>query len=107
MLSNEQQLQKERRIKLVVDTFLENENVSIDELSQKLKISSSTIQRDLNNIEEITSIYGAIAKEKLIVIRDRLKRNKQKGTSLGGTISTTLNVPIRDKNGKFTGNKKR
>ena len=37
------------RIKKVVITFLEKPNITIKELSDELKIPTSTIQRDLNN----------------------------------------------------------
>lgn len=107
MQSEKQRIEKEQRIKFVVDSFLEYKDISINELSRKLKISSSTIQRDLNDVDYISVIYGASAKEKLLVIRDRLKKNKEKGPSVGGINSTTVNEPLRDENGKFIGNKKR
>ena len=107
MQSEKQRLEKEQRIKHVVDSFLKYEDVSINQLSRLLKIPSSTIQRDLNDVDYISAIYGVAAKEKLLIIRDRLKKNKEKGTSRGGIISTTINEPVRDENGKFTGNKKR
>ena len=107
MLSRAQILEKEERIRRVVDTFLSYDQISINELSSILKISSSTIQRDLNDVEYISSIYGANAKDKLAQISKRLKQNKIVGVSIGGINSTKNNVPIRDENGKFTGNKKR
>lgn len=107
MQSEKQRLEKEQRIKFVVDSFLENEGISINELSRKIKIPSSTIQRDLNDVDYISIIYGMNAKEKLLIIRDRLKKNKEKGTSTGGINSTTINEPVRDENGKFIGNRKR
>ena len=107
MLSEEQYLHKQERIRFVVDSFLEQENLSINELSKNIGISSSTIQRNLNNIDLINIIYGERAKEILIKISRRLKNNKINGLSRGGINSTINNEPIRDANGKFIGNKKR
>lgn len=106
MLSEQQYEKKLERIRLVVDSFLSN-NVSITELSTFINISKSTIQRDLNDIEYIREIYGGEAKDILKRISDKLKKNKENGLSRGGINSTTNNEPIRDENGKFTGNKKR
>ena len=107
MLSKGQQMEKIERIKFVVDSFLEHESISINQLSREIKIPSSTIQRDLNDIDYISTIYGEKAKEILVKISNRLKENKKHGLSMGGVNSTTNNEPIRDENGKFVGNKKR
>ena len=106
MLSKSQQIEKEENIKKVVEAFLSSD-VSINELSKMINISSSTIQRYLNDVDYITMIFGSSAKEKLMLINAKLKANKQKGHSKGGIISTTNNEPIRDENGKFTGNRKK
>ena len=107
MLSDEQINKKTERIKKVVDAFLSYENISINQLSKIIGIPSSTIQRDLNEVEYITAIYTDRSKEVLTIISEKLKENKKFGLSRGGIISTTNNMPIRDENGKFTGNKKR
>ena len=107
MLSEEQHMHKLKRIKFVVNSFLEQENISIKELSNNIGISSSTIQRDLNDIDFITLIYGEKSKEILIKINNKLKKNKINGLSRGGINSTINNEPIRDEDGKFIGNKKR
>lgn len=106
MLSEAQYAKKVERIKLVIDSFLSN-NVSITELSNIIDVPKSTIQRDLNNIEYIQEIYGYESREILKQISDKLKLNKENGLSRGEINSTTNNEPIRDENGKFTGNKKR
>ncbi len=106
MISEQQHTRKLERVKLVVESFLSN-NVSIIELSDIINITKSTIQRDLNDIEYIEEIYGHNAKEILKQISNKLKLNKENGLSRGGINSTTNNEPIRDENGKFTGNKKR
>ena len=107
MISEAQYKEKMERIKLVVDTFLSYEQISITELSKIIQIPTSTIQRDLNNIEYIGLIYSKDAKEKLKQISERLKLNKANGLRIGGINSTINNIPIRDENGKFTGNKRR
>jgi len=107
MISNSQHVEKIQRISKVVDTFLFYEDISINELSKITNISSSTIQRDLNNLEYIEIVYGSRSKEVFEKINEKLKKNKKNGLSRGGITSTINNEPIRDANGKFTGNKKR
>lgn len=107
MISDAQHLQKLGRVKKVVDTFLSYEDISINQLSEIIHVSPSTIQRDLNDLEYIRMIYADEAKEKFKQISERLKKNRKNGLSRGGINSTTNNVPIRDENGKFAGNKKR
>lgn len=107
MLSQAQQQSKMEKVKKAVDAFLLDDDITIDGVSKNLDISSSAIQRYLNDVEYICAIYGLQAKEKLEKINNKLKRNKEVGKSKGGTISTINNVPTRDENGKFTGNKKR
>lgn len=106
MLSKSQQLEKEEKIKKVVDMFL-NSNLTINELSKEVNIPSSSIQRYLNDVDYIAMIYGSEAKEKLLLITEKLKTNKKEGLIRGGVMSTINNEPIRDKNGKFTGNRKK
>ena len=107
MFNESQVAEKKKRIKLVVDTFLSYEDITINELSKILNISSSTIQRDLNDVEYIHDIYEEKTKDILTEIREKLKNSKKKGLSRGGINSTTSNEPIRDENGKFTGNRKK
>ena len=107
MISHEQHIEKIERVKKVIDTFLSYEEISINELSKILDMKPSTVQRDLNNIEYITLIYGTEAKEILSKISNKLKKNKNLGLIKGGTNSTKNNEPLRDENGKFIGNKKR
>ena len=107
MLSEDQIEEKRKRVKFVVDSFLSYNDISISQLSKIINVSSSTIQRDLNDVEYIRNIYGARAKNILIKISEKLKNSKKKGLSIGGIHSTTNNEPIRDENGKFTGNRKK
>lgn len=107
MISHAQHVEKLERVKKVIDIFLSYEDISINELSKITKISYSTIQRDLNDLDYIRMVYGYKSKEVFEKISERLKKNRKNGLSRGGIISTTNNEPIRDENGKFTGNKKR
>lgn len=107
MLSHQQIEIKKQQVKLVIDSFLKYKDITIDELSKIIGVSSSSIQRYLNDVEYIELIYGTEAKTILEKVSEKLKKNKNDGLSKGGINSTTNNVPIRDENGKFTGNKKR
>jgi len=107
MMSEEQFQAKLQKVKTSVDTFLSNDNYTIEDVASITQISSSSVQRYLNDISSIEFIYGVDAKETLIKLRERLNKNKDRGLSQGGIISTTNNEPIRDENGKFTGNKRR
>ena len=71
------------RIKKVVITFLENPNITIKELSDELKIPTSTIQRDLNNFERISNIFGIENTPRILEsIKIRLMANKKEGEIL-------------------------
>ena len=107
MLSEDQIEEKRKRVKFVVDSFLSYNDISISQLSKIINVSSSTIQRDLNDVEYIHDIYKENTKDILTKISEKLKNSKKKGLSRGGINSTANNEPIRDENGKFTGNKKR
>ncbi len=106
-MSEAQRIEKVERIKLIVDTFLSYDQISINELSKIMQIPTSTIPRDLNDVGYISLIYSDEAREKLKQISERLKLNKANGLGIGGINSTMNNIPIRDENGKFTGNKRR
>lgn len=107
MLSKAQEEEKNAKIELVVNEYLKYDNITIEELSKIVKIPSSSIQRYLNDVNYIVAIYGTKSKEVLNRIKEKLSKSKEIGKSKGGTISTINNAPIRDCNGKFTGNKKR
>ena len=107
MFNSSQIEEKQKRVKFVVDSFLSYDDISISQLSKIINISSSTIQRDLNDVEYIHDVYEERAKDILIKISGKLKNSKKKGLIRGGINSTTNNEPIRDENGKFTGNRKK
>ena len=99
--------ERKKRVKIVVEAFLSYDDITISQLSKIINVSSSTIQRDLNDVNYIQMVYGKTAKDILIKISEKLKINKKNGVVKGGVNSTTNNEPVRDENGKFTGNKKR
>ena len=106
MLSEEQQVYKKYKIKIVVDRFLKGKN-TINEISKETGISSSTVQRYLNNELMIREIYGKDAEFIIEEIERRLQENKIEGLSRGGQNFIKNNIPIKDVNGHFTGSKKR
>ena len=98
MLSKKQRIEIDKRISLVVKTFLENNN-SIDDVAQKLGISSSTVQRDLSS-ERIIVLFGENVYWK---VKKQKARKKAEGLSKGGNLSQARNELLRDENGKFQG----
>lgn len=107
MLSKAQEDEINNRVKLVVTTFLSNEGINIKEMSQMLGIPSSTIQRDLNNINRITNIFLGDSKRILDIIRERLKDLKIKGNQKGGINYSEENIALKDQYGKFIGSSQR
>lgn len=105
MLSK-QQVDIIERVKKIVIEFLSND-YSIQELSDKINIPTSTKQRDLNNTNLIKSIFADESDRVISLISTKLKNNKVEGNKLGGINSTNLNEPIRDDLGKFIGNKRK
>ena len=106
MLSEEQQLIKKEKIKIVVESFLK-EKKTIDEIFIETKISSSSVQRYLNDAEYIKEIYGANSEFIIEEIQRKLQKNKEEGLSKGGTNFAKNNISTKDENGHFTGSKKR
>ena len=82
-------------------------NIELASNSIKSVVSSVVRTAGIKFDKVIVSISGKDAKNILTEISKRLKTNKIVGVSVGGTVSTRNNEPIRDENGKFTGNKKR
>lgn len=100
MMSFAQHVEKLERVKKVVYLFLKYDNMSINKISKILKVSSSTVQRDLNDVDYIMMIYRDKAKEKLQRISEKLKQNNTR-------IKKETNEFTGDENGKITSNKKR
>lgn len=112
MLSEEQRIEKLRKLSLILRVFPNCK--SIGEISEKTNILTSTIQRYLNDkkmfveffvqdikvsqLEEIEKTYEEV--------QEFLKKSKGEGLSKGGKKSQELHGYKKDKYGKFKGNRK-
>ena len=88
--------------KLVVQTFLNNPNLTLEELSQKPELkslSSSSIQRYLND----PIVIELFDQETYNKIQKELSGSKMDGHRKGGLHYFENNEPIKDENGKFQG----
>ena len=99
MVTDRQYKAIEMKILKVAKAFLENP-VSNIELSEITGISPSSVQRYLNDPE----IINLLGQETFDRIQELLDYNRLTARQEGGIISTTNNKPLRDSNGKFTGN---
>lgn len=102
MVSSEQQSTICERVQLVVETFLSNPGITINELSELIGIPKSTIQRDLNDADRIAEVCGNPI-DTLRKRKRRLTTNSIEGKSKGGTKYSINNTPIKLDNGKFCG----
>ena len=105
MLSAQQFEEKKEKVRKVVTTFLKG-NYTINEVAKMTDISSSSVQRYLNDEEFISMCFGSNAPIILTDIKDRLEQNKQEGLSRGGVNSTFNNVSFRDEMGHYNGSRK-
>jgi len=104
MLSEEQKKIKLKKILFTVQSFLQSDCRSLEELSKEIGVSSSSIQRYLGEKQIIEEYFGTEIYE---MIRERLTINKEEGLSKGGINFANYNVSTKDKSGKFTGSKRR
>lgn len=104
MLSEEQKKIKLKRIIFTVQSFLESDFKNLEELSEKIGIPSSSIQRYLKEKQVIDEYFGEEIYE---MIRERINFNKAEGLSKGGTNFANFNVSTKDEFGKFTGSRRR
>jgi len=108
MLSENQRQEKLDRIRMIVDIYISDDAiVSISDLSEKTRIATSTIQRDLNDVKYICEIYGSRADKVLQVIKKKLEQSKHAGLSRGGQVSVGNNESLRNEDGKFVGNRRK
>lgn len=103
MLSKEQEINIRKKILKVTAEFI-NTGYSIGKVSEITGISSSSIQRYLNDKKRIITLLG---EEVYDEIQQMLKINKEKGLSKGGYLSSLNNEPIKGSDGKFIGNRKK
>ena len=104
MLSEEQRKLKIKRIIFTVQSFLESDCHNLEELSNQINISSSSIQRYLNEKQIIEEYFGEDIYE---TVREKIEFNKREGLSKGGTNFVNYNVSTKDEFGKFTGSRRR
>ena len=104
MLSEEQRKLKIKRIIFTVQSFLESDCHNLEELSNHINISSSSIQRYLNEKQIIEEYFGEEIYE---IVREKIEFNKREGLSKGGTNFVNYNVSTKDEFGKFTGSRRR
>ena len=102
MVSIEQRREIDLKIMKTVRTFLEFP-LSMEEIAAITGIPSSSVQRYLND-KRIIELFD---KNVYDTIQALLKKNRLESRKKGGIISTTNNVPVRDDDGKFSGNKRR
>ena len=106
MLSYEQKEEKLKKVKLVVDTFLASDG-TIEEVASKTGITSSSVQRYLNDVAFIKEAYPHEFIDKIILIRAKLIKNKKDGLKKGGETYAINNESIKDEQGRFQGSRRR
>ena len=106
MLSDDQISIRKENVKKVVVTFLKG-NYTISEVAKITGLTSSSIQRYLNNVEYICECFPSNAKEIITKIKDKLSRNKKEGLSRGGINYSKNNECTKDELGHFTGSKRK
>lgn len=104
MLNEEQQKLKTKKIIFTVRKFLDSDCESILQLSKEIDISSSSIQRYLNEEKIITQYLGDDVYD---LVQEKLKINKEYGVIKGAHNSLLNNISTKDSHGKFTGCKSR
>ena len=106
MLSEAQARIKKENIAKVVRVFISTD-YTIDEVAEQTKISSSSVQRYLNDEASIREIFGLDADYIIPIIKNGLKKNKQDGLVRGGTNSSQRNVALKDELGHFKGSRRK
>lgn len=104
MLSEEQRKLKIKKIIFTVQSFLESDCYNLEELSNQINISSSSIQRYLKEKQIIEEYFGEDIYE---IVREKIEFNKREGLSKGGTNFVNYNISTKDEFGKFTGSRRR
>ena len=103
MLSDEQRKEIDYKVMKVVTAFIAHP-YSMEKVSEITGISSSSVQRYLNDKNRIVGLFD---EETYNYIQETLKEKTKLARRIGGLVSTTVNEPTRNENGKFTGNTKR
>lgn len=93
---------KEKKICIVVKAFLEHPNYTNEELSVLTGISSSSVQRYLND----PTIKELFSEDTFNKIRELLDNNTLNARKKGGINYFKNNEALKDDKGKFVGSKK-
>lgn len=100
-MNREQSIKKQENIKKVIEYF-DNHGGTIDEIASNLNMSTSSVQRYLN--DELVS--NLTSKEDALRIKEYLKSMKKAGNKLGGINYSINNEAIKDELGHFKGSKR-
>lgn len=103
MLSEEQQKTKSANVLKTARYFLKHGG-SMVEVGKALNISSSSVQRYLNDEQTIKECLGA---ECFNEIQVKLLKSRKEGLIKGGKHSTQNNEFTKDELGRFTGSRKK
>lgn len=106
MENNYQEAIRKQKVIKVVEVFLSGD-YTIAEVSKITGVSTSSIQRYLNNVEYICECFPSDAKEKIKKIKEKLSNNKIDGLSRGGKNYSQNNQYTKDELGHFTGSRKK
>lgn len=106
MMSERQTKEKISKVLKVCKYFLKNPNSTIEEISQALDISKSSVQRYLNEKEIIESL-DELGIEVYELIQKQLRINTLLARSKGGKKFASKNVALKDDSGKFIGSIKK
>lgn len=93
---------RNKKILYVCKLFIEEEDLSVNDISKITGIPRSTVLRYLNS-ELVKELITPSAHS---YIRNKIKNAKLEGSRKGGKISSQKNTYIKDSNGKFIGSVK-
>lgn len=106
MLSKEQYIEKQEKVKKVVIALL-NEKKTIKQMSEDFSIPKSSVQRYLNDNEFIKDIFGVESEFIIEEIRRKLGENYKEGKKIGGQTYALNNQALQDESGHFIGSRKK
>ena len=97
--SNDQKIKKKLNILKSVYLYLVKDKDYIKDISEELNLSTSCIQRYLNDLIIEKELGIEVSNE----ISEKLKQSKQNGNIEGGIQYVKRNIAIKKVNGKFNG----
>lgn len=103
MVSNEQRAKMLMRLRVILDVIHSCRNIA--EVSKKTDISTSVIQRYLNNKEMLMELFGDTKMAEACYEKNQLwlREAKMVGNRNGGVISQKKHGYAKVKGGKFNG----